>query len=67
MLSIDEINKLQADNKKLNDIIDSYQPVIQKYKDTLQAIKAIAEKEIYMKQNSSMDRILDLIAKAEEE
>ena len=37
-----------------------------KYKTCLQEIKEIAEKEIYMKQNSSMDRILEL-TKAEEE
>lgn len=34
---------------------------------TLQEIKTIAEKEIYMKQNSSINKILDLITKAEEE
>lgn len=38
-----------------------------KYKQTLQEIKTIAEKEIYMKQNNSMNKILDLITKAEEQ
>ena len=37
------------------------------YYQTLQKIKTIAEKEIYMKQNSSMDRILNVITKAESE
>lgn len=38
-----------------------------KLKTCLQEIKAIAEKEIYMKQNSSMNKIIDLITKAEDE
>lgn len=40
---------------------------LRKLHQTLQEIKAIVEKEIYMKQNSSMNKILNLITKAEEE
>lgn len=39
----------------------------ERLKSCLQEIKIIAEKEIYMKQNSSMNKILDLITKAESE
>lgn len=32
MLGVDDINKLQSDNKRLNDIIDSYQPRLEELK-----------------------------------
>ena len=81
MLSIKEINLLQAQNeglKKQNADLQRekakyYQQTlddeiqINELLQTLQEIKVIAEKEIYMKQNSSMDRILNLITKAESE
>lgn len=81
MISVDEINKLQTENKRLNDIIDSYQPRIQKYKDILQEIKAIAEEllekglepqsvehQLRLKGKRELASIiLDLITKAEEE
>jgi hypothetical protein len=53
---------LRADKNK-----DMWREKAEKLQQTLQEIKAIAEKEIYMKQNSSMNKILDLITKAEEE
>lgn len=81
MISVDEINKLQTENKRLNDIIDSYQPRIQKYKDILQEIKAIAEEllekglepqsvehQLRLKGKRELASIiLDLITKEEEE
>lgn len=70
MLSVDDINKLQADNKRLNDIIDSYQPRLQRYKDILQEIKEICKNshtsasEDYYR---TADKIIQKITKAEEE
>jgi hypothetical protein len=70
MISIDEINKLKAENAKLNAIIDSYQPRLQRYKDILQEIKEIAKCDCGYCKNyrcPRMNNILDLITKAEEE
>ena len=53
--------------KRCTDLHIEDKAKVDKYWLILQEIKAIAEKEIYMKQNSSMDRILDLITKTEEE
>lgn len=55
MISIDEINKLKAENAKLNAIIDSYQPRLQKYKDILQKIKEIAERCNLCEECSGLD------------
>lgn len=73
-----KIDELKAENERLKALCDTYRTCYRakhgdikclfiKYKQTLQEIKAIAEKEIYMKQNSSMNNIIDLITKAEEE
>jgi hypothetical protein len=73
MISIDEINKLQTENKRLNDIIDSYQPRLQKYKDVLQEIKGIVT-ALYMNNwlqmnktaRKSIQLLQEQITKAEE-
>ena len=68
MLSVDEINKLQSDNKRLNDIIDSYQPRLQKYKDVLQEIKEKCNEARRTGRKAYLPiDILELITKAEEE
>lgn len=45
MISVDEINRLQAENKRLNDIIDSYQPRLEELKE-LKAENARLKEEI---------------------
>ena len=67
MLSVDEINKLQQENKRLNDIIDSYQPRLQKYKDVLQEIKTIVSGDYEMLDPQTLQDIRSIITKVEEE
>lgn len=63
---------LHNENIKLNAIIDSYQPRLQRYKDILQEIKEIVSNIIdgYIRpygDYEQLKKILDLITKAEEE
>lgn len=64
------IEELLNENKKLNDIIDSYQPRLQRYKDILQEIKTIAENTYEMcaicGNAKYFKKIIDIINKAEE-
>ena len=62
-----QLAELKAENEALIEGLGVVNKYVNKYHQTLQEIKEIAGKEIYMKQNSSMDRIIDLITKAEEE
>lgn len=71
---LSRIKVLESEKERQNEIIDSYQPRLQKYKDVLQEIKAIAENgtktEDYLlgqRYTDLIDRILDLITKAESE
>lgn len=68
------IKEQERENAKLNAIIDSYQPRLQRYKDILQEIKEIAEKELSYdmvgnehRHYRNYDIIRHLITKAEEE
>ena len=65
------ISGLEKKNAKLNAIIDSYQPRLQKYKDILQEIKEIAGFHITDEDcedvQNDMEQIIDLITKEEEE
>ena len=67
-----EILTLKEENAKLNAIIDSYQPRLQRYKDILNEIKSIVSNIIdgYIRPYGDYEQlktILDLITKAEEE
>ena len=69
------ISELLNENIKLNAIIDSYQPRLQKYKDILQEIKVYAERianeemipGYAIRAKSALWRIANIINKAEEE
>lgn len=68
------IEELLNENAKLNAIIDSYQPRLQRYKDILQEIREIAEEQINTrmlladkKSFHKFHGIYVLITKAEEE
>lgn len=78
MLSVDEINKLKAENERLKEekggmqiLIDNYIALTEKYHQTLQEIKEIAEFHITQADSedvqNDMKQILDLITKAESE